>query len=449
MTRQPGTLDPEFGNGGLATVPPEKGRNPDIESLQVIALDTLGDGGLAFCGHSAGSGPEASLMFTKVLKDGTWDEDTGHVKVVINEEAPASSHQYLSLTSAIIDEQQEYLALGQPSYYDYTTYQSLSTVSVARYGSSFKAVPNFGKNGITWLEPGEPWTPIPTSDSTKCRKSPKPAGAPAISRTVMPFISRYRRPIAVIGGNIQVLYPQTLEDEFANIISEDVWIASFDLHTGIQQSCINLKDKNNTSVHMLHGVFQADGSFFLLARNAQARVVVLRYKRDGSLDLQFADGQGEIDLFGYVDLLVTGFEASNERLIITRAVWTPNRNPTNVFCYTSDGKRDVTFNGGQALELQREPESGLAMVEVHTDAQSRIVLAGAQFKASNQEMNVVRLHANGQLDQAFGTGGYFDYGRDLRTANALFLEQDAIRVLSEFPTAFSQPYLERVAKLFA
>src|ERR1700742_3895337 len=86
---------------------------------------------------------------------------------------------------------------------------------------------------------------------------------------------------------------------------------------------------------------------------------------------------------------------------------------TKVVRYLANGKPDPTFGTGGTISVPRPPGAAFVLAGVAVDSQGRIVLAGlSRPLPSNStpdpllsKATVMRLNADGSLDQSFGEGG--------------------------------------------
>ena len=452
MARQPGTLDPAYGRQGIADIPTDPPVNPDARSLQVMA--SAGQGAsLAFCGtHPADA---ERVMLVRLLEDGQPDPQ-GPVVIEPHDAHPESSLAFVALQAIPAGAQTHYLAIGTPAYYDFEAYQLLNYVSIGRYDEHFEPIHTFGKQGVALPDPGDNWAPVlRLSPSAPPLPQQHPARAYPRGRTALIPPFHPATAVTLTAGLIRVVFSQKVYDDETSVetYSSHVTLVHPDsgepvagLGEHLEHSVLRLDAKDGTALQVLGARFLEDGGFIVLAHRSDNRVIVKRYRANGLADENFAGGEEELNLFGFVNGLQPGLEVRGERILVSRAIYSQRSQGTTVFCHTLSGLRDQTFNGGQALTVQRGPRVGLSLNQVKADEQGRVVLAGSYMSEGLDQLCVVRLTASGALDESFGDAGFFDSGRDLFTASGLYPHTDGIRVLSQFPT-FTRSFLERVAKL--
>ncbi|WP_409271529.1 hypothetical protein [Pseudomonas sp. KCJK9111] len=435
-----GTPDYDYGTQGVANIPPEPGYNPDVHSLQ-IGPSTLDDKGrlVVFGRNPSDTSPG---LLTRINADGHWDESTGHV-VVDAENLPDEAVNYKGIIGATINGQQTYFAVGVPTYFDANYEQYLNFIGISRFDEGFQPVTSFGDNGHALPDPGEHWQ---TRDEGLEKKR-------WVKHSTKALLSSEERPLAFASGLLRAIFPYTLGNDQDERIES--WLAVFNPVTGELAHELGearnlgmcpLTDNAGESLRVLRAHFFADGSFLVLAETINQRVIVRRYDRHAIADERFNGGQGQRDLFAFQGRMRPGMFARNGRIAVSRSVEYQTQQPTTVFVLAESGMNDTTFNRGQPLTLGSDGH-GLALSELHIDAQDRIVLGGALLTAINVgRLHVYRLTRSGEFDSAFGNEGLFDGGPDFRTANKIFASGYGIHILTLFPT--SGPYfLERVLKL--
>lgn len=455
---RPGTPDTAYGNQGIASIPPVPPANPDVKSLQVAGLADDGNGNLVFCDLGEGDGTER--VFTRVLRNGQWDQGTGHVKIPYDPGLPDQSHEYGGLLYTVFDGEPCIFAAGIPAYYDEETFAVLNFISIARLDDAFRPVLSFGTRGVALPNPGEAWIPI-LGGFAGASRIPAARLARHADSTATPAEKVFaqppsrRQPMCLVDQELRVIVQAILNNDEGEFHAS--WVAYIDPATGelIEASTsrrarglLPLLDGSGRSIRTLRGHFFKDGALLLLALNADERVVLLRYNANGELDRNFADN-GERNLFANTPGMSPGMDVNDDRIVITRAVDRQLIDPTVVFCFNHAGQNDQNFNGGQPLTLRHE-RGGLVLSNARLDDQGRIVLAGPHLTAVNVgTLNVCRLTYAGALDESFGVGGYFDSGPDLYHSNELYLDPDGIRVFTMRPLVGDRDLLEVILKLNA
>lgn len=444
MNDKPGTLDPAYGQNGIAT-PPADPPTPDVRSLQVTALCADADGSLVYYGLNPGE--DLPYRFARLDPDGHYPSDGGHVIVQPDEHYPDGSQHCPALFRTTLAERTVYLAAGQPAYFEESTDRVLNYISIARFDEQFQLVPSFGEHGMALPDPGEPWIPIPSGEQSKRRSA-----HPGITRSPRPIQSHV---IGVSDGVIRVIFPQMTEDAFGDpVITARILLLDADSGEQVaglgehgEQSALDLTDEDGNPLNVYLAHFLPEGEFIVLAERVDGRMVLKRYEVNGLVRRSFAGGAVELDLFSYTDGLRPGLAVDDSRIVITRAISSKALEPTTVFCFDLEGERDSEFNDGQPLTL-KPADGGLVLNRVGIDTHARIVLAGDHLTRQQGMLCVARLERSGALDKGFADGGYFEMGRDLISAGGLFLDPDAIRVASQFPT-FQGAFLDRAIKLLA
>lgn len=429
--KRAGQLDPDYGNNGQTSIPPEPPRNPDIQTLQQLAQAAGVDGSTVLFGHNPDDPQPESPLFTRLSADGKWDDVIGHVGLepVDAPDVPDNLFGFTTLFPVEIDNKTNYLTVSNPVYFDYATGDFLYYVAVGRFDEHFRPVSRFGTGGLSFPSPGDPWEVLAKPAKKTVRKR---------DTETLALFYKERRPIALSNNFIRVIYPRIINDT-----ETTTWIALFNPETGDLDLERELKDNGGNPIALERAEFLSDGSFLLLALREDRNTAVLRrYFDNGLPDTSFAGGAGEIE-FSARSRRQFGMDVKNGRIVVSAGFQNDLDQPTSVYCFSLDGKIDPDFNNARTLEIGR----GLKLDHVRFDTQGRIVLAGTQHSPpTNKALSVVRLNSDGSRDDMFGEGGFFDGAPYYAAANDLFVTGNEIRVLSLSPRTGSLSY-EMMLKL--
>ena len=139
-----------------------------------------------------------------------------------------------------------------------------------------------------------------------------------------------------------------------------------------------------------------------------ARVAVVRYATDGSLDPSFGggDGKASIDLTPREDFAyAVRIQADGKIVVAGPAAYFARNSKLGVARLTSDGSLDPTFGGDGSVVTDLTPSSdsanGMAL-----QANGKIVVVGSvSAGAHNGKIGVLRYRSDGSLDPLFGDDG--------------------------------------------
>ena len=149
---------------------------------------------------------------------------------------------------------------------------------------------------------------------------------------------------------------------------------------------------------------QADGKI-VAAGTGNSGIAVVRYKTDGTLDSAFGAN-------GIVSTLVGTFSGvarsvaiqSDQKIVAAGSVWTGSKNDVAVVRLNADGTLDNSFGISGIVSTP----VGTMRAEVYAlaiQSDNKILAAGYFQNASDYDAVLLRYLPNGELDSTFGSGG--------------------------------------------
>ncbi len=171
---------------------------------------------------------------------------------------------------------------------------------------------------------------------------------------------------------------------------------------------------------------------------------LVKYQSNGTIDVSFGvNGVVQTELVAAIDSGGTYAEAAtvqaDGKLVVGGYCYSGLSPPTTcVARYDADGSLDPTFNGsgslivnlGAVASMPAVSSSGVRDLAVQTDGS--ILMAVACQDGAQADVCVSKLHGNGTLDAAFGTGGatiVYDVSGS-EHANGIYVESSGRIVLS-------------------
>lgn len=159
---------------------------------------------------------------------------------------------------------------------------------------------------------------------------------------------------------------------------------------------------------------------------AETKSLLARYNKDGSIDLSFGisgivhDAHGALQSYGRSVAI-----QSDKKIVLAGFYWDPAGCPGMrawIVRYNDDGSRDLTFGGGDGeVDFFIDCAFGSAttfLTQVGIQTNSKIVLSGyAKNGTSNYDFMAARLNTDGSLDTSFSFDGLATFaignGKDL------------------------------------
>lgn len=422
-----GELDKSYGEDGIAPIPaPEF--EPDVNTLVVGPVTADSDYGIACFGYPPGESYETGL-FTRMLPDGQWDEQTGFVSFPDVSASLPLLTAFETLVSIGEGEQEGYLAVSRP-YHAYDNGEGTQHVAVARLDKQFRPLSSFGVEGISVpLPPGLNnyknfgenkffnLSQLRSARSNGYRGLPKIGFSPDKTRVLF-TAHNYK-----LNGDI----------------NKKTYILLLDSNTGKPIQGLGPEEKESLylipsikgdDIEIFRSHFLADGSLLLLSEEGD-RVFLTRYNSKGERDTHFNDiGYREFDQGGR--LFGMHVNDSGEIWISSAPPALPSNGQTFVYKLDATGKNDPRFNNGDFVKLESSGGS-LRLDHLHLDSQKRIILAGARLFTEGQfilsKMQLVRLLPDGQRDPEFGKEGFALEHDYISAVNGLYVNDDGIRML--------------------
>lgn len=155
-------------------------------------------------------------------------------------------------------------------------------------------------------------------------------------------------------------------------------------------------------------VLQKDGKIVIAGGSYNGTdydFAVVRYHMNGSLDQTFGlNGKAITDVGGSNDNGESVVMDANGKIVVTGYSFNSADKDIAVVRYNTDGTLDLSFNqcGKVTTDIDDAYNAGNA-ITIQTDG--KIVIAGYSYSSYDHEFVLVRYHANGELDRAFGANG--------------------------------------------
>jgi len=436
-THRAGVLDPTFGDNGIAPLTLPIGHR----KFEPLSCYTEPDGSMVYYGHAAVAelpAEQTGFYFGRLTPDGTPTEAAPVHRVA----CPVSTSNYdFTVSRTAVNAGILGFSLPVHPVAKFARYRSY--IGISRFAEDFTPLPEFGDNGIV--------IPLPIFND-----SLRPAGS-STSPCVQSNTAQNRLADniglprgAVIGKRIRVVFQSFLIDnENTEIIDTTTLLASFDSATGKPISDIGenhdaetvaLPERDGEALEPTGAHFYDNGSFVLLAVTS-ASTYLMRFHANGQLDDGFADGQPIKLPLGVLSYLAV----SEKRLVVTiPASPLPLGGGTTVYAFDKDGTADREFNLGQPLTLADTDATTLTLYNAVIDEDERIILSGGRWSVDSglsSECHVTRLLNNGTLDPEFADNGHFRGPEGYQYGEAVFVNDDGIRIVC------SAPGFESIAKL--
>jgi uncharacterized delta-60 repeat protein len=181
---------------------------------------------------------------------------------------------------------------------------------------------------------------------------------------------------------------------------------------------------------------QTDGKIVVVG-GANGDFAVVRYNRDGSLDLTFGgDGIVTTDVGGPVDFATAVAIQADGRIVVAGSAGVDVDPEFAVVRYNTNGTLDTTFSGDGRLTREfGSTGGGFGAEDVAIQADGKIVVVGD----NGSDFAVARFNANGSIDPTFGpaASGIItkDFGGADDRARAVAIQPDGRIVVAGFRTA--------------
>lgn len=194
-------------------------------------------------------------------------------------------------------------------------------------------------------------------------------------------------------------------------------------------------DFADNGVFLYRGALQAwfsdlvelpDGSLHLMGQQRETEfgddaLVQAWLSSDGQLISDFGDDGIRVDTFGLDALSCTGFERdANGRLVVL--------SPGQILRLQADGSLDTTFGGGDGIATL--PEFDLPQ-DLVLDGDHIYALSRFRNAANKDETRLLRLDAQGSLDDTFGSGGVAVFAETdvfIRAESLVILEDGSVLI---------------------
>lgn len=137
------------------------------------------------------------------------------------------------------------------------------------------------------------------------------------------------------------------------------------------------------------------------------RALVARFMPNGDLDLSFGvDGSVQQDLGGTITTLSSLVVNEDGSFFAAGKTHFDGRDHMVVAKFHADGDLDEAFGDGGVLVISYDANSHQSARDIAVDASGRILLAGMCYIGSSFYGAIVRLDAQGNLDDTFGETGF-------------------------------------------
>ncbi|MDZ3991768.1 hypothetical protein [Pseudomonas sp. Teo4] len=467
--KKPGELDPDYGKDGVSIVPAEfSGDETYTLQIEVCVKNTIDDS-MVFVGHNppqdgSGAVPWRPLFFTRIDKNGKWDESLRHVK--LPETGMEEYGIIRSLNYITLDGRGRYLA---SFVYRYGSAGNIVYhAAIHAFDENFKPIGDFGENGMIYLK--HPDYPQKGSKKPQPKLNPKKSTTGNVSETEQcPNSSkpenldyRFESKLDLVDGKIKIIFSGLVMNS-TGLITNSTLCALLNPHTG--ELVAGLGEKGDKSQIALPVVadrvfipyrveFLKDGSFLIAGFTTDKNEPYLvRFNSNATLDENFGDG-GKIRLAGAP--LHTGLAVFKNTIVVSTAPFHAGSDPTQLYGFTLSGKvlpqftkeiRSPSFTKGH----KKNAQTGISLHHIKFDPAGRLVLAGNIIDEHKfSYLQIARLSADGTLDESFGKGGFsdpkkFDY---LYSSHGIYLLKDAINIFSWMDKSLVQRH-DRIARFTA
>ena len=155
---------------------------------------------------------------------------------------------------------------------------------------------------------------------------------------------------------------------------------------------------------------QPDGKILLAGHTAVGTLddfAMARYNANGTLDTSFGTGGRVITQVNvsFDDVAYAIQLQPDSKILLGGSTSNNTDNELAVVRYHSNGSIDSTFGNAGKSSVQIVPGMSDVIYDLDLQPDGRILAAGSSYDGSDDNIVVIRLHANGSLDTSFGTAG--------------------------------------------
>ncbi|MDG6403248.1 hypothetical protein QCD79_24820 [Pseudomonas quasicaspiana] len=428
-----GDIDPAFGVHGKLFIPDPSGAiNYGLWAVAIFT-DPKETQGRFFVYAHGGSTTAGPHYLVRLFKDGNIDSNfaaNGYALIPSGDFETLPHPQAVFFHHALFDELGAVTLFGEVVEYHDDDFILLT--ALARLKSDGSVDENFGKDGF------------------KTYKVPKPSGSilgPALyherllgghTGTVLGSLNIQSASIRLIDGKITFLAFRY--DDFARVHVASYVARIYATDGRLDESfgdhgLVLITDGVGATGSVVEGrefTVDAQGGI-TVAGDLRGKVIIVRYKFDGSLDDQFGEG-------GRVLLTPVAGESTSrglklgrdQRVLVLNTVFSPNRRHAELVVLRRNGTVDSSFNSGAPLVLERPAPDGFVATGLTEDDGGRIVVSGTKVDASGSSSRgtlIWRVMPVGTLDGSFGTDGLVTDSRYLMVS-AVQIQSPANMVVS-------------------
>ncbi|MCC6766352.1 MAG: hypothetical protein IT293_16960 [Deltaproteobacteria bacterium] len=169
---------------------------------------------------------------------------------------------------------------------------------------------------------------------------------------------------------------------------------------------------------------------------------VVRYNSDGTLDGTFGSGGQVTTPVGTLDDSASALVVQSDgKLVAAGYSSTGSSLAFAVVRYNSDGTLDGTFGSGGIVTTPVGASVTADSAALVVQGDGKLVVAGASYNGSNDDLALVRYNTDGTLDGTFGTGGIVTtpVGSNYDRAHALMAQNDGKLVAAGYSADGSNP----------
>ena len=155
---------------------------------------------------------------------------------------------------------------------------------------------------------------------------------------------------------------------------------------------------------------QPDGKILLAGHTAVGTLddfAMARYNANGTLDTSFGTGGRVITQVNvsFDDVAYAIQLQPDGKILLGGSTSNNTDNELAVVRYHSNGSIDTTFGNAGKSSVQIVPGMSDVIYDLDLQPDGRLLAAGSSYDGSDDNIVVIRLHANGSLDTSFGTAG--------------------------------------------
>ncbi|WP_194285806.1 beta strand repeat-containing protein [Alcanivorax sediminis] len=199
---------------------------------------------------------------------------------------------------------------------------------------------------------------------------------------------------------------------FLSVIPSSGFAAAGDLDITFAQDGVDLTsvgdalDGDDVAFSAVH---LPDGGYVVAGYTSNGRntdFALVRYDESGHLDTSFGGGDGIVTTAvgsGHDQAYSVILDAQG-KLVVAGYSSNGADDDFALVRYTSDGKLDPSFGGGDGIVVTAVGSAGDQAFSLIEDSSGNLVVAGTSFNGNDYDVALVRYDSNGLLDNGFGGG---------------------------------------------